>query len=207
MEIIRRGAEAIIYRGEWRGRKVVIKKRVSKKYRIKEIDEIIREQRTKREAMLMMAARAAGVGVPIIYDLRIKEKEIVMQYLEGDRIKDVIDKRGDEWKKRVCREIGRAIANMHKNNIIHGDITTSNMIWMNNKLYFIDFGLGMKSGEDEDRGVDLHLLMEAFKAAHEDERLFGWVIESYKENFDGAENVIKKVEEIAKRGRYMRRVS
>ena len=207
MEIIRRGAEAIIYRGEWRGRKVVIKKRVSKKYRIKEIDEIIREQRTKREAMLMMAARVAGVGVPIIYDLRIKEKEIVMQYLDGERIKDVIDKRGDDWKKRVCREIGKAIANMHNNNIIHGDITTSNMIWMNNKLYFIDFGLGMKSGEDEDRGVDLHLLMEAFKAAHEDERLFGWVIESYKENFDGAENVIKKVEEIAKRGRYMRRVS
>jgi len=207
MEIIRRGAEAIIYRGEWRGRKVVIKKRVSKKYRIKEIDEIIREQRTKREAMLMMAARVAGVGVPIIYDLRIKEKEIVMQYLDGERIKDVIDKRGDDWKKRVCREIGKAIANMHNNNIIHGDITTSNMIWMNNKLYFIDFGLGMKSGEDEDRGVDLHLLMEAFKAAHEDGRLFKWVIESYKENFDGATNVIKKVEEIAKRGRYMRRVS
>ena len=207
MEIIRRGAEAIIYRGEWRGREVVIKKRVSKKYRIKEIDEIIREQRTKREAMLMMAARVAGVGVPIIYDLRIKEKEIVMQYLDGERIKDVIDKRGDDWKKRVCREIGKAIANMHNNNIIHGDITTSNMIWMNNKLYFIDFGLGMKSGEDEDRGVDLHLLMEAFKAAHEDGRLFKWVIESYKENFDGATNVIKKVEEIAKRGRYMRRVS
>ncbi len=207
MEIMRRGAEAIIYLDEWRGRKVVVKRRVRKRYRIKEIDDAIREQRTKREAMLMMAARAAGVGVPIIYDLRIKEKEIVMQYLDGERIKDVIDGKGETWKRKVCREIGKAIAKLHSNSIIHGDITTSNMIWMNNKLYFIDFGLGAKSREDEDRGVDLHLLMEAFKAAHRDERLFGWVIEAYEENFDEAANVIKKVEDIARRGRYMRRVS
>jgi Kae1-associated kinase Bud32 len=155
----------------------------------------------------MMAARKAGVSVPIIYDVRIKDKEIVMQYLYGERIKDVIDSKNEQWQRKICREIGRSIANLHKNGIIHGDITTSNMIWMHKKLYFIDFGLGMKSTENEDRGVDLHLLMEAFKAAHKNKNLFQWVLETYEENFDEAKEVIKKVEEIARRGRYMRKVT
>ncbi len=207
MEIIKRGAEAIIYLATWKGRKVAIKKRIKKGYRIKELDEKTREQRTKREALLMMAARKAGVSIPIIYDLRLNEKEIVMQYIDGYRLKDIIDEKNEEWQKKICNQIGKNIANLHKNGIIHGDITTSNMIYKNGRIYFIDFGLGMKSEEIEDRGVDLHLLMEAFKAAHRNKNLFSWVIETYEENFEEAEEVIKKIDEIARRGRYMRRIS
>lgn len=76
MEIIKRGAEAEIYLADWRGREVIVKRRIKKGYRIKELDERIREQRTKREALLMMTARKAGVSVPIIYDVRIKDKRI-----------------------------------------------------------------------------------------------------------------------------------
>lgn len=207
MEMIKRGAEAEIYVSEWRGRKIVIKRRVKKSYRIKEIDEKIREQRTKKEALLMMSARKAGVSVPIIYDLSINNKEIFMQCIEGQRLKDVIDEMDEKMQREICREIGKSIAKLHKKGIIHGDITTSNMIWMKNKLYFIDFGLGMKSREIEDRGVDLHLLMEAFKAAHKNTKLFDWVAETYKKNFEEGEEVIKKVHEIARRGRYMRKVT
>lgn len=207
MEMIKRGAEAEIYISEWRGRKIVIKRRIKKGYRIKEIDEKIREQRTKKEAFLMMSARKAGVSVPIIYDLRINDKEIFMQYIEGERLKDVIDEMDEKIQRKICGEIGISIANLHKNGIIHGDITTSNMIWMKNKLYLIDFGLGMKSREIEDRGVDLHLLMEAFKAAHKNKKLFEWVVETYKKNFEEGEEVMKKVHEIARRGRYMRRIT
>ncbi len=203
MEIIKRGAEAEIYVTEWKGRKIVIKRRIKKGYRIKELDEKIREQRTKKEALLMMSARKAGVSVPIIYDLHINNKEIFMQYIDGQRIKDAIDEMDEKMQKKICGEIGKSIANLHKNGIIHGDITTSNMIWMNERLYFIDFGLGMKSMENEDRGVDLHLLMEAFKAAHENEELFNWVFDAYEKNFEWADEVRKKVREIAERGRYM----
>jgi len=206
MEIIRRGAEAVIYLAEWRGRKAVIKRRVKKRYRIEEIDERIREGRTRREAMLMVSARKAGVSVPIIYDLRMGEKEIVMQYLDGERIKDVIDEKDEEWQRMICREIGKSIAKLHENRLIHGDLTTSNMIWMRGKLYFIDFGLGTKSEEAEDRGVDLHLLMESFQAAHRNKNLFRWVMEEYMENFEDGEKVKKKVEEIRRRGRYMKKV-
>jgi len=206
MEMIKRGAEAEIYLASWRGRKVVIKRRVRKKYRIEKIDRQIREQRTKREALLIISARKAGVSVPIIYDVRLKRKEIVMQYVEGERLKDVLDMKSKEWQKKICHMIGRSVANLHKNGIIHGDLTTSNMIYMDGKLYFIDFGLGSKSKEIEDMGVDLHLLMEAFKSAHKNEALFKWVAEAYMKNFGNGKEVLKKVEEIAKRGRYMRRV-
>lgn len=207
MEIIKRGAEAIIYLAKWRGRKVVIKRRIRKGYRIRELDEEIREQRTKREVILMNEARKAGVSVPIIYDIRIKRKEIVMQYLDGYRIKDIIDEKDEKWQKNICKKIGKSIALLHSNGIIHGDITTSNMIYMDGKLYFIDFGLGMKSKENEDRGVDLHLLMEAFKSAHKNENLFDWVFEEYEKNFNEADEVWKKINDIIRRGRYMRRVS
>ena len=163
MEMIKRVAEAEIYLSSWRGRKVVIKRRIRKKYRIEKIDSQIREQRTKREALLIISARKAGVSVPIIYDVRLQRKEIVMQYIEVERLKDVIDTKSKEWQKKICYMIGKSIANLHKNSIIHGDLTTSNMIYKNGKLYFIDFGLGSKSKEIEDMGVDLHLLMEAFK--------------------------------------------
>ena len=207
MEMIKRGAEAEIYLTGWHGRKVIIKRRVRKGYRIKDLDDKIRERRTKREVMLMVAARKVKVNTPIIYDINIKKKEIVMQYVSGQRIKDVIDKKREEWQKKTCKEIGRSIAYMHKNGLIHGDITTSNMILMNGKIYFIDFGLGMKNNNTENMGVDLHVLMEAFTATHKNKKLFKWVIEEYEKNFDNAKQIIKKIEEIVRRGRYMRKVT
>jgi TP53 regulating kinase-like protein len=207
MEMIKRGAEAEIYLTEWYGRKVIIKKRVRKGYRIKDLDDKIRERRTKREAMLMVAARKVEVNTPIIYDLIVKKKEIVMQYVSGQRIKDVIDKKSENWQKKTCKEIGRSIACMHKNGLIHGDITTSNMILMKGKLYFIDFGLGMKNSNTENIGVDLHVLMEAFKATHKNKNLFKWVIEEYEKNFGNAKEIMKKIEDIVRRGRYMRKVT
>jgi len=204
MEIIKRGAEAEIYRTEWRGRPVVIKRRVRKGYRIRELDDRIRKQRTKKEALLMMAARQAGVHVPVIYDVNLKNHEIVMQFVEGERVKDVMDEKDEEWQKRVCREIGAGVALLHGSGIVHGDITTSNMIVWQGHVHFIDFGLGTKGGDAEDMGVDLHLLMEAFKAAHRNPHLFGWVMKAYEKHFDEAGEVKKKVEEIACRGRYMK---
>ncbi|KAA0003814.1 MAG: Kae1-associated serine/threonine protein kinase [Thermoplasmata archaeon] len=206
MELIKRGAEAKIYRAKWMGKEVVIKRRIRKGYRIKELDEEIRRRRTKEEAFLMAETRRAGVSVPIIYYIDTVKMEIVMEYIGGKRIKDFIDDENEETQKKICRMIGESVAKMHSHGIIHGDLTTSNMI-LADKLYFIDFGLGMKSFENEARGVDMHLLMEAFNAAHRNEKLFKWVFEAYEENFDEADEVKRKIDEIIKRGRYMRRVS
>jgi len=206
MELIKRGAEAEIYKARWMGREVIIKRRVRKGYRIKELDEEIRKRRTKEEAILMVDARKAGVSVPIIYDVDTVEMEIIMEYIDGKRIKDIIDNESPSRQREICEMIGESVAKMHSNGIIHGDLTTSNMI-LADKLYFIDFGLGMKSFEMEAMGVDMHLLMEAFNAAHVNKRFFEWVFTAYEDNFDRAKEVKKKIEEIIKRGRYTRRVS
>jgi len=201
--LIKRGAEAEIYLSEWMGRKVIVKKRIRKKYRIKEIDDELRKRRTKKEGVLMAGARKAGVAVPVIYDVDMDGMKITMQYVDGKSLKDCLDEMDIDEQKNVCRKIGESIAFLHKNGIVHGDITTSNLILYGDNVYFIDFGLGEKSSEDEKRGVDLHLLRGAFKAAHKNSNLFEWVFESYRRNYHGADSITKKMEEIAGRGRYV----
>ncbi len=202
-KLIRRGAEAEIYLSEWMGRKVIVKKRVKKRYRIKEIDEELRKHRTKKEGMLMTSARKAGVAVPIIYDVDLAGMKITMQYVEGKILKECLDEMDAGEQKNVCGKIGESIAALHRNGIIHGDITTSNLILCGENVHFIDFGLGEISREEEKQGVDLHLLMEAFKAAHDNRELFGWVMESYRKNYEMAGIIEKKLDEICGRGRYV----
>ncbi|KAA0001702.1 MAG: Kae1-associated serine/threonine protein kinase [Thermoplasmata archaeon] len=202
-KLIKRGAEAEIYLATYMGRDVVIKRRIRKKYRIREIDEELRRSRTRKEALLMAEARKAGVAVPFIYDVDVKKMEITMQYIHGKRIKDYLDTMNESDQKEICKKIGESVAFLHKNGIIHGDITTSNLILANEKIYFIDFGLGEKSNSIEKRGVDMHLLMEALKAAHINKQLFEWILKEYEKHVEDGNEVIKKIKEIEKRGRYM----
>ncbi|UCE37841.1 MAG: Kae1-associated serine/threonine protein kinase [Thermoplasmata archaeon] len=203
MELIKRGAEAEIHLSEWQNRHVVLKSRVVKSYRHEEIDRRLREARTKLEAKLISEARGFGVSTPIIYDVDTLKSQIVMEYIDGKQIKEALHIVGDEEQKRLCTEIGRCVGKFHKNDLIHGDLTTSNMILMNDRIYFIDFSLGGKSKEVEAKGVDLHLLSEAFESTHSEIlEMFDHVLEGYKIEYTEADKVIAKVKEIEKRGRY-----
>jgi Kae1-associated kinase Bud32 len=201
--LIKRGAEAEIRLSEWRNRKVAAKRRLPKTYRSEQIDRRLREARTKLEAKLISEARSYGVSTPLIYDVDTKESLIIMEYIEGKQVKEVLFSADSEEQKKLCTDIGRCVGKLHKNDLIHGDLTTSNMILMDDRIYFIDFSLGGKSREIEAKGVDLHLLSEAFESTHSkilDK--FDHVLSGYKEEYDKAEDVIKKVKEIEKRGRY-----
>ncbi len=203
MEPFRRGAEAEIYRGKWLERQVIFKRRVPKGYRNEEIDQKLREARTKLEVKLIIEARALGLSTPIIFDVDTKESQITMEFIEGKRLKDVLPSVSDKEKIELCRRIGECAGILHKNDIVHGDLTTSNMILKDGKIYFIDFSLGEKSAEIEVKGVDLHLLMEAFESTHSEIiEMFEHVLEGYKSVYDDGKKVIKKVKEIEKRGRY-----
>ena len=203
-KIIYRGAEAEICLSRYLEEKVVQKRRIPKSYRIKEIDSFLISFRTKEEAKLISEARSHGVSVPIIYDVDLEEGVITMQYLEGKRIKDILNDLDEKERKRICNMMGKSIAKLHNNDIIHGDITTSNMILLGDRIHFIDFGLGSKNGEIETKGVDLHVLMEAFESTHSQHPdCFDYALEGYKKEFSGnAGAVIKKIEDIVKRGRY-----
>jgi Kae1-associated kinase Bud32 len=203
-KILYRGAEAEICLTTYHQKQVVQKRRVKKLYRIKEIDGQLISSRTKEEAKLITLARTCGVSVPLLYDVDLAGGVITMEYLRGKRIKDILNTLDEEERARVCRNIGESIALLHNQDIIHGDITTSNMILLDDRIHFIDFGLGSINGELEAKGVDLHVLMEAFESTHSRyPECFSLVFEGYAKQFQrDASSVKKKIDDIVRRGRY-----
>lgn len=201
--IINQGAEAII---EKKGNNI-IKKRISKSYRIKEIDEKIRKLRTRSEAKLLERSSKL-IPIPKVLKMDENKKEIVMQDIKGKRLSDFLNKYSIKKQNKICERIGENISKLHKNNIIHGDLTTSNMIIVedkdNFKVYFIDFGLGFISPKIEDKAVDLHLLRESFEAgfAKNWEVLFNSVKKGYSKDYLESNLILDRFKEVEKRGRY-----
>ncbi len=201
--LLKRGAEAELHAREFLGRPAVEKARVPKAYRLRELDEELRRTRIQREARLMLEARSVGVSVPILYDIDIAGNRIVMERVEGPTVKEILEAGGPEAPS-VAREVGRIVGRLHRAGIVHGDLTTSNMIVRAERIVMIDFSLGGKDETIESRGVDLHLLREALSSAHaKASSHYREVLRGYREAFGrGAGAVISKVKEIESRGRY-----
>lgn len=192
MKIIGSGAEATIYLDNNK----VIKKRIKKSYRIKEIDEALRKNRTRVESKIL---DKISIKAPKL--LKTDRKEIIeMEFIEGPKIKDLLDK-----NPSLAKEIGETIATMHNEGIIHGDLTTSNMIF-NKKIFFIDFGLSFFSEKIEDKAVDIHLFKQALESKHYQvcEKAFDAFNQGYKKahHYKEIMNRLKAVEE---RGRYKKK--
>jgi TP53 regulating kinase-like protein len=199
--LIKIGAEAQLRLTTWKGKKVVEKFRVPKGYRISLLDERLRSARIRTEVKLMTEARTLGISVPIIYDVDVVENRIIMEYVDGEQVKEIVNSGAEA--QDICRRIGTMVGILHSNGIVHGDLTTSNMLISNGEIYLIDFSLGRKSQEIEDQGVDFHLLREAFSSAHSERfHLFEDVLDGYKENYERAGEVVDRMEAIERRGRY-----
>jgi len=165
--LVRKGAEANLYLEEWYGIKVIKKVRIPKSYRLRQIDYEIRRSRTVHEAQIMSDAKRAGVPTPTIYLIDVKRTTLIMEYVEGPRVKEILNLLHSQERKVLCRQIGGLIGQLHGKGIIHGDLTTSNMIiGQTKKIYFIDFGLAEYSVDVEKRGVDLHLMKRALESTH-----------------------------------------
>jgi TP53 regulating kinase-like protein len=206
--LIKKGAEANLYLEEWQGRKVIMKRRLPKAYRLPQLDSTVRTQRTLHEPVLIHRAKEAGVPTPTIYMIDIADSNIIMEYVEGRQIKKALNTMPSKERLQLCRHIGTLIGRLHKYGIIHGDLTTSNMILTRSgKVYFVDFGLGEFSEESEVRGVDLHLMKRALQSTHYKfaKECFEAVIAGYSEAFgkETADKVLGKVNEIERRGRYI----
>jgi len=214
MALIKKGAEANLYlenfskvlqvagKGE-----VIIKQRIKKSYRVPELDERLRSSRTALEAKLFADAKLVGVPAPVVYEVDRIGMRIVMEFIDGRQVKLVLDKLRPKDRRKLCERIGRQVARLHLAGIIHGDLTTSNMILtQGGKVYFVDFGLGEYNPSLESRGVDLHLLKRALQSIHFriTDEAYRAVVAGYRREFGkGADEVIKRVEEIEKRGRYI----
>lgn len=207
MKIIKKGAEAILYIDHFEGMKVLVKERIKKSYRLDALDKKLRLERTRREATLMREARKVGVNTPQIYHVDEENCKIIMEFIEGKRLKDILDSWSKEKIEKTFLEVGRCIGKMHSADIIHGDLTTSNILVKDDKIYFIDFGLGYFSKRIEDKGTDLNLFNEAIRATHPKLLNLCWqnIVVGYKETFKNWEKVLKRVDEIEKRARYVER--
>ncbi len=206
--LLKKGAEANLYLEEWHNRKVIMKKRLPKKYRLPQLDLEIRYQRTINEPNIIHKAKMAGVPTPTILMVEVADAKIVMEFVEGKQIKEILDHISPEKRIWISDLIGRMIGRLHKHGIIHGDLTTSNMILTPyNTVVFVDFGLSERSKEVEGKGVDLHLMKRALQSTHykHAKECFAAIMKGYTKAVgeEKANKVIEKIREIEKRGRYI----
>ncbi len=206
--LLKKGAEASLYIADWHDKRVVFKTRLPKKYRPEQLDNAIRRYRTVHEPQLMHDAKRAGVSTPIIYLVDVENSIIVMEYIEGNQVKQLIDSLCEPDREELCTKIGEEVGKLHKFGLVHGDLTTSNMILGDEgSLVFVDFGLAEKNSELEAQGVDLHLLNRALQSTHfqHAEEYFRAVLKGYAlvVGVEAEEKVCEKMREIEKRGRYV----
>ena len=207
-QLLRRGAEAVLYRRKWHDLDVVVKQRVAKRYRVPSLDLKIRQFRTIHESNLLHEAKQTGVMTPLIYSIDLKSASIIMEFVSGDRLKDVLNGLEPSRLDEVVEGLGVLIGRLHKAGIVHGDLTTSNMILTSGgEICLLDFGLGEHSTELEARGVDLHILKTVFFSTHHSiaERCFGSAVNGYKKEMEREEvdTVLRRTDQIGKRGRYV----
>ncbi len=206
-ELFYRGAEADVSKGKWRGLDAVYKVRIPLRYRHPMLDLSVRRQRTLREADMLHSAKVAGVSSPHLYDVDLKGFTIVMEYVRGPRLKDSIssDVPGASLQFEA---LGRGAARLHAAGIMHGDLTTANVVGRGGELVFLDFGLSLHSHRVEDHAVDLRLAKETITGAHATiaeaalERLFRGYLDEAGES--EGRKVLKQLRNIERRGRYAR---
>jgi len=209
LKLIAQGAEAKLFLEN----KAVLKNRFPKSYRVKEIDDKLRGSRTRREAKILDKLHLINFPAPKL--IKTDEKEnLIIEKIDGKLVKEILEKA--DYKK-LCIEIGKKIGILHNNLIIHGDLTTSNMILSNaselrslrtrsqlTEIYFIDFGLSFFSDKAEDKAVDLHLLKEGLESKHYKiwQKCFVCALESYKSEARNSSEILKRLATVEKRGRY-----
>jgi TP53 regulating kinase-like protein len=194
-KILDKGAEATIFLDK----NTVTKTREEKLYRLKQIDDKLRKFRTRRESKVLNKLQEIDFPAPKVKDMCDKAMELRMEMVQGNKLRDVLYKD----PLGLGREIGRKIGILHANDIIHGDLTTSNMI-LDDEIKFIDFGLSFFSHKEEDKAVDLHLLRRALESKHHEkwEDIFKQALEGYRESYPEHELVLNRLKSVEKRGRH-----
>jgi len=206
--LLYRGAEADVVLGDWQGLEAVFKIRRPLTYRLQVLDETIRRQRTVHEAEMIHLAKQAGIASPILYDVDIQSSTLVMEFVRGVRVKDLVVSLSGSQLDGAFFEFGQDVAKLHRFGIMHGDLTTANVISSNGQLVFIDFGLSVRTTRLEDHAVDLRLIKETLVGAHPDisARALGALNRGYASVAGATRSraVLRQLRNIERRGRYAR---
>ena len=206
-DLLWKGAEAVILDTTWAEESAITKYRLPKLYRIKALDDEIRTRRTLLEARILISLHEHGFPVPLVYEVDPIQGIIIMQKIPGLRLKDSLASLSVAIQNTIFHNIGTWIAKMHQTLHVHGDLTTSNIIYTpSGKLFFIDFGLSTRDVGIEDQAMDLHLFKRVLLSTHGslypriyDHFLQGYQIERGTEGLD----IINRITAIELRGRYI----
>jgi TP53 regulating kinase-like protein len=210
--LLHKGAEASLYRGRWFEKEVIFKHRIPKEYRLEEIDTKIRMERTLNEGRALIRVKHYGINVPQVYEIDFQNSIIIMRYIEGEKLKDLMEILDLSKKEKIFKKIGVTVATLHRNGHIHGDITTSNLIVKDeDNIFLIDFGLHESSDTIEDKSVDLHLFKRVLISSHGSSYLscFDAFLEGYQSEYGKlnpieCKSIIKNIDAIETRGRYVK---
>jgi TP53 regulating kinase-like protein len=208
-EVISQGAEGKVYKIRFLGKDCVVKERLSKKYRVKELDVKINKQRLLQECRCMVKCRKAGVLTPTVYLVDQLSNRLYLEYINGRTLKDFLSANGapdicSQRNLELARKIGETLGKMHDLDIVHGDLTTSNIMIREEDLavVIIDFGLGQMNSIIEDKGVDLYVLERAFVSTHPgSEAVVEAILQAYRFACRKGTVVLSKLDQVRMRGR------
>ena len=202
MKLIKKGAEADIYQTKWQNSNAILKIRKIKNYRNQILDSKIRKQRTIKESQMISQVKKFGIPTPLVYFVNLEKTSILMQEIPGTPVHDLSESKIISLSK----EIGKLVGLLHKNGVMHGDLTTSNFILFKNIIYMIDFGLSQNTIKPEDHAVDLRLIKEILNSAHAKIMQSCWknFLAGYKSVVGTTcqTKIVKLVSDIESRGRY-----
>lgn len=206
--LLYKGAEADVIRAKWCGIDAVYKVRKVLPYRLAVLDSEIRRQRTIHEAEMISSAKRAGVGTPYLYFVDPANATLVMEFVEGHRMKDLVSSARRDDVAALFEQLGADTARLHLTGIMHGDLTTANVVKRGGGLVFLDFGLSVHSSRVEDHAVDLRLIKETIVGAHSS--IAAPALDSLFKGYERvagrvrAKAVFKQLRAIERRGRYAR---
>ncbi|XP_050073084.1 EKC/KEOPS complex subunit TP53RK [Anopheles maculipalpis] len=227
IKLLKQGAEGKLYIGTYKGKRCLVKERFEKKYRHPALDRQLTRQRIKAEQKAFQRCAAAGLQTPTLFGVDLEGRKLYMEYLDKSRTaKEFIDEltavapgkdaTASPQLRKLAEKIGHVIGVLHRNNLVHGDLTTSNMLLdpvedgasedaavFPYRLVTIDFGLSHFSDNNEHKGVDLYVLERAILSTHSQlPDLFGLIMEAYRvHNTNNCKETIAKYEEVRARGR------
>lgn len=204
--LVFQGAESKVYEVMFLGKPTIVKHRFSKKYRLSELDEKLTQSRVRQEARSMLRARKEGILTPVVYLVDTNSNCLYMEKIVGRTVREALGEGllSDEERTKVLREAGRSIAKLHNKDIIHGDLTTSNVLIRKSDqaIILIDFGLSSYSRLPEDKGVDLYVLERAISSAHPGlADAFNTVLEEYENTSNTWTSVNSRYQDVRMRGR------
>ncbi len=199
MELISEGAEAKIYATALLGEDAVVKRRLPKSYRVRQLDDALRRQRTKTEARALALASLAGVKTPVL--LLVDDFDIYMGRLRGTNLNKMLERGISAGRlETILFDIGAYAGRMHSAGIAHGDYTPANIMVCDSIAYVIDFGLSSTMSSVEEMALDLLLMKRSLSSAE-----FSSFMAGYRKAYNASNRTEGRLNAIERRGRYQTR--